>query len=318
MKRLTTFILGAVLAMTLQGCATSGWYHLPTLDFDQVDYVLPTTTVQVRNIDVACIDQGSGDTTLLLIHGLGSNAKAWLRNIPAWARDCRVIAVDLPGYGKSDKGYYDYSLDFYAQVLTELLDALDIERAVWVGHSLGAQIAMVAALEYPERVQKLVLISPAGFERFDEGEGAWMKKVMTPELVRDTTIRQIDINLRSNFYRTPPEADFMITDRIQIRGAPDFERYCYAVSRNVAAMIDHPVWEQLPDIAQPALVLFGENDQLIPNRFLHGGWTSRVAEEGTAALPNARLVLVPECGHFVQFEKPERTNAVVLEFLRES
>ncbi len=260
------------------------------------------------------LDEGRGDV-VLLIHGLGSNAKGWSRNIPALAADHRVIAVDLPGYGYSDKGAYKYSMSFYATVLTELLTVLGIDEAAFVGHSMGGQIAMVAALEHPERVAKLVLVSPAGFETFTDGEGDWMRRAVSAEFVKDTTIRGVAVNLASNFHDKPAEADFMITDRIQVRGASDFDDYCYAVSLNVAAMLDGPVYDRLGEITQPALVLFGENDNLIPNRYLHGGRTRDVAEDGASRLPDAELVMLPSCGHFVQFEKPAETNAAVLAFL---
>jgi pimeloyl-ACP methyl ester carboxylesterase len=315
MKRLMIILLGGAL-MILGGCAGSQqWYHLPALEFDEVDYTLPVHKAAVKNIEVAYIDEGSGDQTLLLIHGLGSNAKAWLRNIPAWTKDYRVIAVDLPGYGKSDKGYYEYSLPFYTEVICDLLDQLQIDQAVWIGHSMGGQIAMVAALERSERVSHLVLISPAGLEVFEEGEGYWLSHVLTPEFVRDTTVRNIAVNLNSNFYDLPPEAEFMITDRIQVRGAKDFERYCYAVSKNVGAMINAPVRERLGEIKQPTLVLFGERDRLIPNPYLHGGWTGDVAAIGRDEIPGSEVKLLPDCGHFVQFEKSAETNAAVLEFL---
>ena len=219
MKKLMILLLGTVAIMVLQGCSTRQYYHLPAAEFDEIDYVFPTREIQVRNIKVVCIDEGEGPQALLLIHGLGSNVKGWLRNIPAWSQDFRVIAVDLPGYGKSDKGHYAYSLSFYARVLTEMMDKLDLAEATFVGHSMGAQIAMVAAMQYPERVNKLVLISPAGFERFEEGEGDWLSGVVTPELVRDTSIRRIAVNLQANFFRPPAEAEFMITDRIRVRGA---------------------------------------------------------------------------------------------------
>ena len=126
-------VTGAVLLMALQGCSsTSGWYHLPVAQFDEIDYGFPVRTTMVRNIKVGYIDQGQGDV-VLLIHGLGSNAKGWSRNIPDLARDHRVIAVDLPGYGYSDKGHYQYSLSFYAQVLKELLDGLGVEQAPGCG-----------------------------------------------------------------------------------------------------------------------------------------------------------------------------------------
>ena len=142
-----------------------------------------------------------------------------------------------------------------------------------------------------------------------------MVGAVTEEFVHDTPIRNIDINLRSNFYETPADAEFMITDRIAVRGADDFSDYCYAVSRNVSAMINGPVWDKLDKIKQPTLILFGENDALIPNPYLHGRFTKDVAKIGQDAIPNSRLIIVPECGHFVQFEQSEVTNKAIIDFV---
>jgi len=308
-------LLLTVTAMILSGCATSRYYHLGSREFDDFDYGFATKKVQVRNIQVACIDEGRSDQVLVLIHGLGSYAKGWGRNIPELAKHYRIIAVDLPGYGKSDKGFYPYTLPFYAQVLTELLSELKVEKAVFVGHSMGGQIAMVTSLLYPERVDKLVLVSPAGFEKFTDGEGAWMKRAMSPEFVHDTAIRNIDTNLKANFYQLPPEAEFMITERIQMRGAKDFDNYCYAVSKNVAAMIDYPMWDKLTRIQHETLIFFGQNDNLIPNSALHGGSTESIAQIGAGQIPKNKLIMVPECGHFVQFEKPKVVNPAIVEFV---
>lgn len=316
MKNLTLLLTGIILAMAIQGCATSHFYQLDSIEYDDLDYGFTVHKLAVRNINMAYIDEGQSDEVLVLVHGLGTYAKGWLRNIEPLSKHYRVIAVDLPGYGKSDKGYYEYTMDFNAQVLVELLDALEIEKATFVGHSMGGQISMTIALNYPERVNKLVLISPAGFERFDDGEGAWMTGVMTPELVRDTPIRSIDVNLRYNFYETPPESEFLITERIQLRGAKDFERYCYAVSKNVEAMINGYVYDKLDKITQPTLVLWGENDELIPNRFLHAGWTKNIAAIGEREIPDNTTILFPKCGHFVQFEKAAETNQAIIEFLK--
>lgn len=310
----TVFVL--LVSGFLFSCATSRYYHLETKQFDEIDYGFNVKSVQVRNIKIAFIDEGAGDHVLLLIHGLGSNAKGWLKNIPALAAKQRVIAVDLPGYGRSDKGYYDYSMEFYAQVLAEFLAELNVGKAVFIGHSMGGQIALTTALDYPESVEKLVLISPAGFERFTEGEGDWMVGAVTEEFVHDTPIRNIDVNLRSNFYDTPADAEFMITDRIAVRGADDFSDYCYAVSRNVAAMINGPVWDKLDQISQPTLIMFGENDGLIPNPYLHGGFTHEVASIGRNTIPNNQLIIFPKCGHFVQFEKFDQTNEAILKFIQ--
>lgn len=318
MKRLlrSIAVLG-VLAMMTSGCASSrGWYHLPTAEFEEIDYQRPVQTVAVRNLEIAYLEAGRADApVLVLVHGLGSNAKAWLRNIDDWSATHRVIALDLPGYGRSTKDDLPYSLSFYVQVITEMLDALGVEQAAIGGHSMGGQIAMLAGLQHPQRFTKLVLFAPAGLEKFTEGEGQWLAGAVTPEFVQDTTVRNIAVNLHANFYRTPPEAEFMITDRIQIRGASDFEAYCYAVSRNVGAMLDEPTSDRLDEITQPTLIVFGENDGLIPNPYLHGGRTESVAEIGVDAIADSALLMVPECGHFVQFECPDVVNPAVAAFL---
>jgi pimeloyl-ACP methyl ester carboxylesterase len=304
-----------VIAMTVSGCATSRYYRLGKKEFEDFDYGFKTHAVQVRNIKVSVIDEGSSDKVLVLIHGLGSNAKGWSKNIPVLSQKYRVIAVDLPGYGKSDKGFYAYSLPFYAQVLTEMLDELKIEKATFAGHSMGGQIAMITSLLYPERVDKLVLVSPAGFEKFTQGESDWMRKAMPPEFVHDTSIRNIDANLKNNFYKMPVDAEFMITERIQMRGAKDFDNYCYAVSKNVAAMLDYPMWDKLTRIKHETLILFAEKDNLIPNAFLHGGSTEAIANIGASQIPKNKLVMIPECGHFAMFEKPKVVNPAIIDFL---
>lgn len=314
MKKMSFLILGLIFSIMIIGCATSRYYHLEKKEFADFDYGFEVKNVLVKNISVAYIDEGSSDKVLVLIHGLGSNAKGWIKNISGLSKTYRVIALDLPGYGKSQKGYFDFSLHFYAQILKGMLDNLKINKATIVGHSMGGQIAMITALEYPDIVSSLVLLSPAGLEKFSEGESAWFKKVVTPDLIKDTPIRQIDVNLRSNFYETPADAEFMITERIQMRKAKEFDLYCYAVAQNVAAMVDEPVHDKLDKITQPALVIFGENDQLIPNPYLHGGFTKDVAEIGKE-IPNSTVQVIPECGHFVQFEKTDKVNKAIVEFV---
>lgn len=313
--RKITYIIAVLMLAGLWSCSTSRYYHLKTVEFKDLDYGYPIKMVKVKNINIATIDEGKSQKVLLLIHGLGSNAKAWIKNIPKWSKEYRVIAVDLPGYFKSDKDYYEYSMEFYARVLTDLLSKLNIEKATFIGHSMGGQIALVTALEYPSRVENLVLVSPAGFEKFTIGEGEWMINAVTPEFVKATGIRNIAVNLKSNFYNAPADAEFMITDRIAVRKAKGFDDYCYAVSKNVRAMIDSPVYDRLEEIKQPTLIIFGQNDKLIPNAYLHGGWTKDIAKIGNDKIPNSTLFMVPECGHFAQFEKADKVNEAIIKFL---
>jgi hypothetical protein len=99
-------------------------------------------------------------------------------------------------------------------------------------------------------------------------------------------------------------------------GGPDFDAYCTAVSRSVAGMLDAPVYDRLPEITVPVLVVFGKHDGLIPNPFLHGGSTVKMAQKAVTRFPDAELVVLEKAGHMAQFERAQEWNGAVLEFLR--
>ncbi|MGC8866172.1 MAG: alpha/beta fold hydrolase [Bacteroidales bacterium] len=182
---------------------------------------------------------------------------------------------------------------------------------------MGGQIAITTALLYPDRVKGLILAAPAGFETFTAGQKQWFRDVMTPKTVKLTTAEAIQSNLATNFYKLPAEAEFMITDRLRMRKAKDFDAYCYAVSQSVKGMVDEPVADYLKDLQIPVLIFFGENDNLIPNRFLNPGPTAEVARKGAGLIPNSQLIMIPQCGHFLMFEKPEIFNQETRKFLQQ-
>jgi pimeloyl-ACP methyl ester carboxylesterase len=267
------------------------------------------------NINLAYVDEGSGEYTIIFIHGLGSYLPAWKKNIEGLKANYRCIAIDLPGYGKSSKAPHSGMMSFYAGVVNELIENLKLKNVIIAGHSMGGQIGIMAALNYPENIKKLVLVDPAGFEEFTEGQKQWFRDVMTLDGVKKTTVEQIQTNLASNFYNVPDDASFMITDRIAMRTADDFDNYCYAVVQSVSGMVDEPVFNLLDKIKQPTLILFGANDNLIPNRFLNAGKTANIAMKGHEKIAGSELVIVPKAGHFLQFEKPEEVNKEIMGFL---
>lgn len=128
---------------------------------------LPELTPYVRtvalhhsNVSLFAYDtQAGGDLPLLFVHGLGDEADTWRRVLPALAAHRRVIAIDLPGFGRSDKPDAPYSVPWYADILRDLLDTLQIGRVVLIGHSLGAVTSHWLALESPERVAGLMLLA---------------------------------------------------------------------------------------------------------------------------------------------------------------
>src|SRR5947209_5189336 len=114
---------------------------------------------------ISYLTAGEGPPVLLLVHGIASDSDAWRASLPLLARRARVIAPDLPGHGLSGKGPGDYSLGSLASVLRDLLVKLGHERATLVGHSLGGGVAMQFAYMYPERTERLVLVSSGGLGR---------------------------------------------------------------------------------------------------------------------------------------------------------
>ena len=119
-------------------------------------------TIELRRsgLTIYYYDSSSGaGAPALLIHGLGDEADTWRHIFPALASQRRLIAPDLPGFGRSAKPRLAYSVPFYVKTILELLDSLDIQRITLIGHSLGAVIAQTIALAHPERLERLVLIS---------------------------------------------------------------------------------------------------------------------------------------------------------------
>jgi pimeloyl-ACP methyl ester carboxylesterase len=239
----------------------------------------------------------------------------WTHNLEALARDHRVIAIDLPGYGKSSKDNHTYSMRFFAQAVRAVIQELGATRPILVGHSMGGQIAMTYALTYPGEVEALVLSSPAGLERFEDGEARWLSDAVTPTFTCAADPEAIWIRHAQNFFRPPRDAEFMVNDRVAVIGGPDFADYCRAVSRSVSAMVDEPVADEIRDIDVPVLVLFGEEDALIPNPILHGGSTVRLAKKAVKDFPDGELVVLERAGHMAQLEQPRAWNQHVLRFL---
>ncbi|RMG68262.1 MAG: alpha/beta hydrolase [Bacteroidetes bacterium] len=266
---------------------------------------------------LAYVEAGSGPETLVLIHGLSSNLLIWRRNLAALADQVRVVAIDLPGYGQSPPAPLPLSMPYLASLVMELVFKLGLSRVTLGGHSMGGQIALTAALRYPQTVRRLVLAAPAGFERFDPLQAAVLRRSFRPEAIRRMSAYTLRQNLRLGFYRYPQEADFIISDRLELGRSEAFSDYLETVGQSIDAMLQGPVWSRLPDITQPVLVLFGQHDLLIPNRlFKPWGRPQRIAEAGVRRIPHAILQMVDRCGHFLPFEQAELFSHSVTRFMQ--
>ncbi|MHC1704679.1 MAG: alpha/beta fold hydrolase [Tenuifilaceae bacterium] len=317
MKHIVYFGLITIL-LSVGSCSSPYKSLVKHTSMQNIEYPFDVKKVKLplNGCEVAYIDEGKGPKTIIFIHGLGSYLPAWTKNVRELKNNFRCIAIDLPGYGKSSKEPHSGLMSYYAGVVKELIEQLDLGKVVLAGHSMGGQISITTALLYPEKVDGLVLVDPAGFEKFHEGQKQWFRDVMTFEGVKNTTVEGIQNNLATNFYRVPKDAEFMINDRISMRTAVDFDAYCYAVVQSVNGMVNEQVIDHLEKITQPTIIFFGENDNLIPNRYLNPGRTIDIAKYGAEKIKGSKLVMAPKCGHFMMFEKSEVFNSEVLNFLK--
>jgi pimeloyl-ACP methyl ester carboxylesterase len=328
--------LAALALAALAACAPR-YSTRPPLDFAELPYAgpdgkawpvgfreLPETARaygMARPPRVAYLELGRGGPkgTLVFIHGLGSYLKFWWFQLDAFAAEgWHVVALDLPGYGKSDKpASFPYTMEAMADAARELTRALGVSRPVVVGHSMGGQTALSWAIRYPEELRALVLTSPAGFEAFSPREQAWFQAVFSASLVKKTPEYGIWGSVaQANFQRFRPELRWLVEERVRLVGSPAFDAYAYAQVRSVQALASNDfVRQSLGQVRAPTLIVFGEEDRLIPNPFLHGGFTRGIMAAGQAAIPGARLSGLAGCGHSVQLDCPAEYGAAVRSFL---
>ncbi len=279
-------------------------------------YHFPTKYLQLNEGEIAYVKEGKGPKVLIFVHGLSSNANAWYRNIESLKNDFTCIAIDLPGYGRSFKNTDEFTATYFATILKEFAEKMKLKKFTLVGHSMGGQASIKYAAAYPENLEKLILIAPAGIEQFTEFEGNAMKMVMNKNTIMSTTEEQIDRNYLLNFYKMPQEAAHMIQDRKNIMKSSDFEQHAIAISKSVSGMLDDKVNDDLAKINTPTLILFAKNDLLIPNKYLHPLLTiDALAKTAQESITKSILVMINDAGHFLQFEKPTEVNNEIKKFM---
>ncbi len=280
-------------------------------------YDLPVKTIQLSSGKLAYIEKGKGKT-ILFIHGLGGNSSHWAKSVKELSSTYKCIAIDLPGYGYSDKKIDTKGKDqlqFYADVISEFLQKKKIKQVILAGHSMGGQIAIITSLQN-KKVKKLILAASAGLETFTQKEAQLLLASTPPSVFEKQDEAVIRNNFKLNFYLQPADAEELIQDRLKMKQCKDFSLYCATVSNGIKGMLAHPVKESLKNISIPVLILFGANDALIPNRYLHPGIsTENIFKESATLIKNCKVEIVPQAGHMFQFEKSSEVNNIIQQFL---
>lgn len=227
---------------------------------------------------------------MIFIHGAGGNHLVWGFQIRAVADIAHAIALDLPGHGRSDSPGRN-TVDGYREVVVGLLDALKIERAVIVGHSMGGAIAQTIALSNPERVAKLVLISTGARLRVMPAilEGVLSDVNQVAEIVvANSYATTLDVGLRDRAI-----AEFLSCSPQVTHG--DF-----------TACNTFDIMARVSGIHAPTLVICGKDDKMAPLKF---------SEFLASKISNAQLTLVERAGHSVMIEQAEQVNQALKKFL---
>jgi len=273
-----------------------------------------TLTQTLHGREIAYRRSGSGPA-VLLVHGITNDSQSWAPVIGRLARDHDVIAPDLPGHGDSDRQRGDHSLGAHASMLRDLAHAVGADRVTLVGHSLGGGVAMQFAYQFPEMVERLVLVGSGGLGREVSPlirsaalPGAeQVLPLLTAQPLMDAGRWVASTVGRLGF---KPGADLAEVSR-GLASLGDTERRA-AFVRTVRSVIS-PFGQRVSAIDRlylaehlPFLIIWGERDPIIP--VAHGHATH-------AAVPGSRLEVFEDSGHFPQLHDPERFSNLLSEFI---
>jgi len=266
-------------------------------------------TVRVNHLCIHYLSAGppagsNQDSTLVLLHGGGESAWSWRWVMPRLGERFRVLAPDLPGSGKSDLVAGKYVAGWYGSFVADFLDALQIERAVVIGHSLGGLAALQMALgDSGGRARGLILVSGAGLGRELNpaltlmtlpGLGDWAALFgITPP----GQLQRLGWRASGCFAHPAQVPQEWYLDQFRCGMRPGLLADQLAVSRS---LIDHGgqsevVLDRLADLTVPTLIVWGDSDQIIPITHAH---------EAARRVRHGRLAIIPDCGHMPQVERP--------------
>src|SRR4051812_3673091 len=281
-----------------------------------IDWRAHQRFVEVDGRRVNVVELGEGEPAMVFVHGLAGSWQNWLENLPHFAATGhRVIAFDLPGFGASEPPRSKISIPGYGGLVDTLLDRLGVGPAVVVGNSMGGFIGAEVAIQYPARVQRLVLVSAAGLTvEYQRNEHALNALRVAQRLLlawggfigaRSEAIASRPRARRMLMRLVVDDADALpaplISEQVRGAGNPGFVDA-------LDALTDYPIRARLGEIACPTLIVWGTEDRLVP---------VRDAAEFERLIPDARKVVWPKTGHVPMLERPTAFNALVERFVAE-
>lgn len=270
--------------------------------------------IEVNGVNVHYKTYGEGEPTFILLHGFGASLFSWREVVEPLAEYGTVITYDRPAFGLTERpmeweGESPYSQDSQVELVIGLMNALDIEQATLVGNSAGGTVSMLTALKYPERVTRLILVDPAVYA--GGGAPAWIRPLLgTPQFdhLGPLFARQLQAQ-GTEFLKTAWHDPSKITPEIfegyqQPLQVNDWDKALWELT---VSSRESGLAERVSEFDLPILVITGDDDRIVPTE-----QSLRLAEE----LPNAKLAVIPQCGHVPHEECSTVFMQAVTEFLR--
>ena len=296
------------------------WPVSPLTGIKSIDQLMDADSqfINLDGINVHYKQHGIGEPYIILLHGFGASTFSWREVIEPLSHYGTVIAYDRPSSGLTDRpwkmdwdGMDPYGIEGQVLMLLKLMDAKGIQKAILIGNSAGGTIATYAAREYPDRVQGLVEVDAAIYQK-GNFIPSWLNWILyTPQAERIGPllmrfIRKWGIDfLHSAWYDQSKIADEILEGYEKPLHAPDWDKGLFELLR---APRPQPVSPYLEDIRIPSLVISGDTDKIV---------SPYNSIQLAGDLPNSRLVIIPYCGHLPQEEQAQLFLEAVIPFIQQ-
>ncbi len=256
--------------------------------------------------------ENTKETPIILVHGFTASTYTWRFNIEELGKAFPVYALDLPGFGYSDKPLdFQYDPDGYAAFIIKFMDAMKIKKAILVGNSMGGGIVLKTELTYPNRVAKLVLIDSTGYPR--DGHRFWVFQLMNYPVIGEVLMTlnhrfMVERSMKTGpYYDNSFVTDDVVDSYYNVYKTENARKIPLIVMRNISK--EFPFEEgELKKVKAPTMVLWGSDDNLI---------SASLVENFVRDIKGCRAVIFPETGHMPQEEKSVMVNSLIINFAKE-
>ncbi|MHC5763598.1 alpha/beta fold hydrolase [Nostoc sp.] len=266
--------------------------------------------VKVGSVNTRYWQAGDSGSTVILLHGGGGYIELWKYNIQELAKHHRVYAFDMVGAGRSDKpDAAHYTFDFMAQFTRDFMKVLEIPKANLIGTSAGGGVALTLTLNFPQLVERLILVGSAGLGK----ELNFLLRVTTipglAKLFSSPSKSGVAMLCKQAVYDSKLITDEIVEEFYQMATLPGAAEATLNLGRsnfNIWGQFYQSIADKLHTIEVPTLIIWGRQDPMVP--VTH-------AQNAVKIISNAQLEIIEECGHWSPIEHPQKFNQLVLEFL---